>query len=405
MIRGAALLMSIAVVAACDGGKRRPPYADSDQEVSTSPDTDEEPTLGPLPTTGDGPCETVIEVPIVKPNFYFVLDASGSMIEDMVDSTESRYRTAVGAIRDMLEPMQARVNFGAALFPNSFNGASCEAGNEVFKLTNGSSHEDEPVALNSLITTLQGYIPEGGSPVSPTLHALAPTLRKFEGETFVVLLSDGAPNCNLSKGCEAAECILNIENAAFDDGTTCNDELNCCAPGWFPHLCLDSEETLKELESLTGAGISTYIIGLPGGVAYADLLNQMAIAGGTARERSLASDAGVGPGAAELGNADGGAVPDDGLLYYQATDAKSLGNALALVRQDTLVDCTLELDFAPTAVNLVEVTADGELLTPDAWRMDAEGRRVELLGATCTGWKTGEITDVRVRQSCRGEVR
>jgi hypothetical protein len=402
MIRGAALLLSIAVVAACDGGRRRPAYADSDDEVTASSETSEEPTLGPLPSTGDGPCETVIEVPIVKPNFYFVLDASGSMIEKMVNSSETRYRTAVGAIRDMLEPMQARVNFGAAIFPNSFNGASCEAGNEVFRLTDGREHEEQPSPLDSLITKLHGYVPEGGSPVSPTLNAIAPTLREFEGKTFVVLLSDGAPNCNLSKGCEAAECILNIEKAAFDDGTTCNDELNCCAPGWFPHLCLDSEETLNELTSLTAAGISTYVIGLPGGVAYGDLLNQMAVAGGTARQRSLVVDAG---GQAEVDAGDGGLQPDDGLLYYQATDAASLGRALALVRQETLVDCSLELDFAPTAVELVEVTADGERLTPEAWRLDPGSKRVELLGRTCAAWKAGEITDVRVRQSCRGEVR
>src|SRR5690606_2047801 len=134
------------------------------------------------------------------------------------------------------------------------------------------------------------------------------------GKTFVVLLTDGAPNCNLSRSCTAKDCIPNLEGVAFSDGTTCNADFNCCAPDWFPHLCLDGDPTLDELTRLAEVDVSTYVIGLPGGNAYADLLNRMAIAGRTARDRQAvenvdqtARDAGMN---APLGDAASGASSD-----------------------------------------------------------------------------------------------
>jgi hypothetical protein len=410
MLRGAACSIALAILAACNDQSRRPPFADGDEDKPSPAGEDADVPYLPLPTSQDGPCDTRIEVPIVKPNFYFVLDASGSMLENMPGTSDNRYRTAVSAISDMLTPMQEHVNFGAAVFPNSFNGASCEAGNEVFKLREGSNQGQSSSPLQSLITTLRGYIPEGGSPVSPTLRELYPTLRDLPGKTFVVLLSDGAPNCNLSRSCSAQECILNLEGVEFSDGTMCNDDFNCCAADWFPHLCLDSDPTLDEISRLAKLDVSTYVIGLPGGVPFADLLNQMAIAGGTARDKQPTEDVERTQGDASAGDAatrDAGVTgeaPDDGLLYYQATDAESLGVALSSVRQDVLIDCTLDLDFAPTSPELLEVTAGDEELETESWRLVAD-TRIELLGAVCEEWKAGQLTDVRVRQTCRGDVR
>lgn len=414
MMRAAVTLPLIAILAACTSQRGRPPYASQDDDEEPTRDNDAAATFAPLPDGTDDPCETLVELPIVKPNFYFVIDASGSMLERMPGSNQSRYRTAVRAISDMLEGVQTRVNFGAAVFPNTFAGASCEAGNEVFPLQDGERPGDTST-LQALNLKLQAYTPEGGSPVSPTLSELYPTIRAFEGDTYVFLLSDGAPNCNLARPCEAEECILNIEGATFDDGTVCDESLNCCAPDWFPHLCLDRDPTLDELKRLSDDGVDTYIIGMPGGAPYATLLNDMAVAAGTARGRAQPSvDAGV--VMAEAGAAVGDAAmpastadelasgSEEELLYYQISDAQSLAAALANLSREILIDCTLQLDFAPNKPDLLQVTADGEVLTKDQWTL-ASATEVELLGQACEDWKAGRLPEVRVQQTCRGTVR
>lgn len=414
--RVATALSVLAILASCTT-RQRPPYASDDQEEGdddTKPDA-AEPFI-PLPTGGDdSPCETVVDLPIVKPNFYFVVDASGSMLDRIEGSSTSRYRTAISAISDMLQGVQTRVNLGAAVFPNTHAGASCEAGNEVFALKDGSLPETatEPVPLVDLVTTLQRYAPEGGSPISTTLHQLYPTLRSFTGDTYVFLLSDGAPNCNLDLSCPANECILNLEGAVFEDGTVCDDSFNCCAPSWYPHLCLDRAATLDELKRLRETKISTYVIGLPGGAAYAGLLNEMAVAAGTPRTASVTApqpgsgasgDGGFAPDAAGANEEVAPAPPDDGLLYYQVSDADSLALALATLRREILVDCTLHLDFAPTQPELLQVTVGDEVLTPDQWELTGE-TEVELLDPVCKDWKAGKLPQVRVQQTCRGPVR
>lgn len=415
--RVAAAVSLIAILASCTT-RPRPPYASDDEQRQDDDegDSDAAEPFEPLPTgSDDSPCETVIDLPIVKPNFYFVVDASGSMLDRIEGSSTSRYRTAISAISNMLEGVQTRVNFGAAVFPNTHAGASCDAGNEVFPLEDGSSPatSTEPTPLVDLVTTLQRYSPEGGSPISTTLHELYPTLRSFSGDTYVFLLSDGAPNCNLAASCEADECILNLEGATFEDGTVCDDSLNCCAPDWYPHLCLDRAATLDELVRLREAKVSTYVIGLPGGAAYAGLLNEMAVAAGTPRTASGATparDAGVsGDGGfatdSSAANQDvAPTAPNDELLYYQVSDADSLALALTTLRREILVDCTLQLDFAPTRPELLQVTVGEEVLTPDQWRLEA-ATEVELLGQVCDAWKAGELPQVRVQQTCRGPVR
>ncbi len=253
----------IVVGAYACGGDVRPPYID-DREQGDNVDHagrgDDHSDAGipdeiitPPPTnSGEGACETVVELPVIKPNFYFVIDASGSMIDPMPGETVSRYQSASFAIESMLGGVQTRVNFGAAVFPNPLDGASCNAGSEVFQLT--QTHE---TSLDSLLITLGQYLPEGGSPVSSTLAAIRPTLLSLDGPTYVFLLSDGAPNCNLNVNCGADECIPNIEGLSFEGGITCDETTNCCQPGWLPHLCLDEDATNDELGVLAEANIPT----------------------------------------------------------------------------------------------------------------------------------------------------
>jgi hypothetical protein len=384
------VIPGILELSACSGDVR-PPYIDDRDNNDRADDGDKDDTakadaaaedeiIAPPPdNSGNGACETVVEVPIVKPNFYFVIDASGSMTIPLPGETISRYQSASVAIENMLSGVQTRVNFGAALFPNPTDGASCNAGAEVFTITT----EDHPqskqgVTLEALLTTLSQFIPEGGSPVSSTLAALQPTLLAFKEPTYVFLLSDGAPNCNPEVNCGADQCIPNIEGLSFDNGIVCDEATNCCQPDWLPHLCLDEDATNTQLGTLAEAGISTYVIGMPGSITYSDILGRMAEAGGTQRE-------------------------GEELLYYQVNDAPDLAAILIGLGQEILVDCQIALDFAPTAPDLLHIYADEEEIPTEGWQLTGE-QTVELLGDTCEQWRTGQLPEVRVRQTCTPPV-
>jgi hypothetical protein len=378
-----------ALAAAACGSNTRPAYIDDrtldddyddehrgDEHADAA--TPEQVIVLPPNSSDEGACETLVELPVVKPNFYFVIDASGSMLEPMPGETVSRYQSASFAIESMLSGVQSRVNFGAALFPNPLDGASCNAGAEVFSLSN-REHSKQGTTLDALLGTLSQYVPEGGSPVSSTLAAIQPVLLSLDGPTYVFLLSDGAPNCNLYVNCGPEECIPNIEGLSFEGGITCDETTNCCQPGWLPHLCLDEDATNQELGALADADVPTYVIGMPGSGTYSDVLGRMAMAGGTERE-------------------------GEELLYYQINDAAELGATLISLGEEILVDCKLALDFAPTFPELVHVYAGDEEISTDGWEI-TDDQTIELLGETCEQWKAGELPEVRVRQTCTAPLR
>jgi hypothetical protein len=365
-------------VSSC-GGDTRPPYIDDRANSEALDAAIEDEIIVPAPVnSGDGACETIVDLPVVKPNFYFVIDASGSMVQPLPGETISRYTSASRAIKDMLTGVRTRVNFGAALFPNPSDGASCSAGTEVFALSD-RKQSNQGKSLEAMLTTLAQYTPEGGSPVSATLAAIQPKLLALDGPTYVFLLSDGAPNCNLELTCDVDQCIPNIEGLSFTNGIRCDEETNCCQPGWLAHLCLDESATDHELRTLRAANIPTYVIGMPGSITYADVLGRMASAGGTAREEGK-------------------------LLYYQVNDAPDLAATLAALGQEILVDCKLALDFAPSSPDLVHVYAADEEIPTAGWQLTDE-RTVELLGETCDQWKTGKLPELRVRQTCTPVLR
>ncbi len=66
----------------------------------------------------------------------------------------------------------------------------------------------------------------------------------------------------------------------------------------------------------------TYVIGMPGAEAYADVLDRLAIAGGTAR--------------------------DGAPSYYDAADTGALGEALYAIGTGVAISCSIELESAPT---------------------------------------------------------
>lgn len=327
--------------------------------------------------------ETSVALPIARPTFYFILDASGSMEEPMPGAGgKTRHWAARGAIAQTLRSVGRRVNYGAAQFPSQDDAEGCAPGEEVFEVRPGDSTQagdagaDGPT-LSALMFTLRKRDPEGSTPTGATLAALRPRLQALGPKTSVFLLTDGAPNCAELSSCESGSCMGDIEGLTLTNGMICGQDVECCSADLFPWLCLDEEGTNQSLAALAAAGVHTFVIGLPGTDAYADVLDAMAVAAGTARS-------GEGP------------------AYYRVSDVEELAQTLGSLGEELALTCELELSEGPSRKDKVMLLADGEALAaedPDGWTW-AGPQTVVLQGESCQRWRAGEWDELNVVEGC-----
>jgi von Willebrand factor type A domain len=316
-----------------------------------------------------GPCGCV-ELSLLTdvPNLYFIVDRSGSMADG---GKLSAVRVAIGSVVSKLGP---RASVGAALFPDARAGP-CSAGAEVMPVRRGDAPAGKggPTTLTLLATT--NVAPSGGTPTATTVRALTEKLASLKGRTYAILATDGGPNCNELHACDVSQCMANIESAP---GCPPNAQPNCCDPTIYgPGNCLDGEATIDAVAALHAAGVSTYVIGVPGSGAYASLLDQMAEVGGTARATSP--------------------------KYFRVdtTDESSLDLALAQIAAKTTGTCFLPLSPDPPDPNRVNVYLDDVVVPKDpanGWKL--EDATVTLLGTTCARVLAGEVLSLRVVSGC-----
>ena len=138
-----------------------------------------------------------------------------------------------------------------------------------------------PVLLE-LLAILGDIAPDGGTPTAATLRRRSPTLKALPGKTFVILATDGAPNCNPGATCAPTSACST--SGAVRGRRQCETPSNCCDPG-----VVQNGPTLRRRRrnerriTQLGAGIVTYVVGMPGSELYSSVLDDLAIAGGTAR--------------------------------------------------------------------------------------------------------------------------
>lgn len=322
-------------------------------------------------TAPDGTFCECVDTPLFAeaPNMYFVLDRSGSMTQD---NKWTQVRVVVGKIMRALGP---RANFGAMIYPGNTTDA-CAPGVEVMSTRPGdppSSTVDGPTTSTLLSKT--NVLPTGGTPTSASLTAVLPIVQKLPGKTFVILATDGAPNCNALEACGYDKCMPNIEDV---QGCPKAGPTNCCAPpDGFRENCLDSSGSVAAAASLESSDIPVYVIGLPGTSAYAGVLDEIAVAGGTA----------------------GPASPK-----YFAVDASSEAAMLAALKKvaaKIVATCEFNLKEEPSDAKLVNVYLDDVVLPYDpaaTWKI--EGKTVTLLGDTCAKVMSGDVLGVRIIAGC-----
>jgi hypothetical protein len=369
-LRVPAVLVAAAIVVACSAAQP-PPIADAPVDASTS-DAIHFGGEAAVPTCNAGPnlgvCAcTELDVLSDVPNLYFVLDRSGSMADDNKWTT---VRTVVAQVMKSLGP---RANFGAAIFPDPSSSDSCAAGKQVMAMRQGDFPAGQQGPATTQLLAVTSAAPLGGTPTAATLTSLVPTLEQLTGRTFVILATDGGPNCDALAACDATMCIDDIEN---EPG--CTPPTNCCDPSIFGPLdCLDEQPTIDGVKSIAAAGISTYVVGLPASGPYGSLLDALATAGGTARTSEP--------------------------LYYavDSSDEAALETALSQIAAKITATCTLTLATLPPDPSHVNVYFDDVAVAADpqnGWTLN--GATITLVGNACDEVMSGSVLNVRVVAGC-----
>lgn len=382
-------LTAVALPLSC-ASKRAPSLAEPSPPATGSAGQDAGLMLGDASAVPSGACGAQT-IPAVEspPNLYFVIDHSASMREDLASSGLSKYETARIALSRVLKAVGHRVNYGAMIFPGLDGTTGCEAGDELTKLAPGDppSYARENKTgprLKDLLGRLTLAGTAGGTPAAPTLAKALSTLSGLPGETYVVLITDGAPNCNVDSKCTANECIPNIEGLT-SGGMACTPSFNCCAPtAQSPEAnlsCVDGPASLAAVQALADAGISTFVVGMPGSEPYEALLNAMAEVGGTARPSQP--------------------------KYYSVADPDALEQALIGIAASVAINCEIPLDYEPPDPDFVNVYFDGALVEYDpqaGWEWTADGQ-VAIRGAACDQLSAGEVLEVQILAGCKTVVK
>lgn len=314
----------------------------------------------PPPSDGavgwDNTCEAIrVEAMPDAPNVLIVLDRSGSMYDPLAvfGLGVDRWTPSVAAINAVTSSMDDRLRFGLAFFPRE-GALACEAGNVVVPPDlNTSSAIGARLAGDPLLKV------GGGTPTSPTLRELLPMLTSMEGTTYVLLVTDGAPNCNYpASGC--ASCTVP------GDPTACTD---------VPDNCLDDTAAVAAISELAAAGVRTFVIGYGVDASFTTVMDRMAAAGGTGRTS-----------------------------HFRVEDRASVEAALSDI-SGSVVSCTYELAGPPGDYRYVRVLVDGETVPHESvgggsgWRLEGD-RTVTLFGGACETLSDGASHTIEIRREC-----
>lgn len=302
-----------------------------------------------------------IELDRARAEVIFVIDRSTSMQWELIGTPgvpgdPSRWELLRDALEGALDGVDHLLEVGGKFFPQEVvpedgPDVSClvEEGLELRPRENNAAN---------LLRFFRTTSPEGGT---PTASALIEVHAHLESETpsdiprFVVLATDGGPNCNLDFSPDE-ECVCTGPDEYCSEGVG----------GTFN--CLDSNRTLSVINDIaTDLGVPVFVIGIddPSRPDLADFLDEMAIAGLRPR-----------PEPAER-------------RFYSVQRPGELDQALEIVTESIALCVFYVEDTGIAADPRTEIILDGELIDHDPSRSegwdwtDEERGEITLFGEVC----------------------
>ncbi len=335
----------------------------------------------------------------LKPNLMVLLDKSGSMAQPLTPAgcacsfgtcNETTCPTRMGAARRALDNFLMNngtvARMGLTVFPADNQCTAAGSGQQLVPINPMSdSDTDLQSWANSINTQIQAQCtgnplpptcPLGGTPTAGSLSFLGTLneLKADDREDFILLLTDGLPNCNSNNPntcANQASCKCTLLNAmGMPSCAPGNNDAFFCVRG-----CLDEDgavQAIRNLRMLPGGGVRTIVVGFGSDFVTSgdgfNVLNAMAIAGGFQRTCPMGTDAECGTG--------GRCVTSTNTCeaaFYSATNQTELVAALAAISASLGADtvCKYTLSATPSSADLVSVIIDGVPVPsgPDTWNL------------------------------------
>ncbi|HWZ87996.1 MAG TPA: vWA domain-containing protein, partial [Polyangiaceae bacterium] len=287
------------------------------------------------------------------------------------------------ALDTALNNVVGQINFGLVLYPfTSDHQIPLECDQDCCEVAPGTSAVNVPIEAGSsgvskILDAVNAASPGGGT---PTAAALTSALQYFttgdgaalQGQKFVLLATDGGPNCNIDNTCDEAHCTPNLDGQCPSG--------NCCSN--MGRYCLDDAAVVTQIQALQTAGVSTFVVGIPGTEKYSQYLDNFAVSGGVANPAAPPS--------------------------YYAVSAK--GGVQGLVSVFTSItthlvrSCEVALENTPQNLDLVNVAVDCQVVpyaNGAGWTLSgADQKTLEIEGDTCHAIQTNGAGRVDIVYGC-----
>jgi hypothetical protein len=293
-------------------------------------------------------------VATLPPDLLIVLDRSGSMDESVTGGNcgagcVSKWTQVITAINEVVLQTEANINWGLKFFGTD-NACAVAAGAAV------------PPGPNNAAAIAAAIADPANQPASQTPTALGElsageylaTLTDANPK-FVLLATDGQPNCGMRMGA----------GGRGGGGNNQNDDANA----------IQSVTTVKSM------GFPTFVVGVATGGSMADAtLSQMAVNGGYPT----------------------GGTPQ----YYSVMSTADLVTALGTISTITKGMCSYDLGppSAEADVSRTTVMVDGAPITkddPNGWHFDPGMTSITFTGTACSDLMGGASKKVQVLYGCK----
>ncbi len=238
---------------------------------------------------------------------------------------------------------------------------------------------------------INGVRPNGGTPTGASLEFVGSTNGLNDSsdyrDDFVLLLTDGLPNCNDSNANGICSCGAQCTQAQT---AACNCTLGNCATRFCAKGCLDQDGTVQKVKALRQKGIRTIVVGFGAELASGTgptALNAMAREGGFARECPNGTNDECGSG-----NTCDRATKQCTSAFYQAGNGTELAAALKKISESINAGdvCVYTLSARPSDPRYLAVIVDNQSVAPSdsTYSFDPNSNKVTFTGDICQRLKT-----------------
>jgi hypothetical protein len=264
-----------------------------------------------------------------------VIDRSGSMRQSIDGDpvpprAEWRWFVLRDALAGSLTDLDPRIRVGAKFFPDPIPVGTTDP---IAACVSSPGVDFAPASgtAPAILARFDDPWPAGGTPTAEALTRAATALTAHR--RYLLLATDGAPNCNPDAEPPPPSCI-------------CTSTLLACLGTNGVLNCLDERHTVDVITDLASRGIPTFVVGIEDRlrVEFSDTLDAMAVAGGRPRH-----------------------VPGE-RQFYSAESPEQLSAAVADITS-SIVDCGFFTPSLPSGDEHFRVAIDGVEIPED----DANG--------------------------------